>query len=55
MALAAFGGLVRTAIDEMARLGDAGTADLLTEISRGRNKWLWLVESHLNDSRLACR
>ena len=28
------------------RIGDADTADLLTEISRGVDHQLWLVESH---------
>lgn len=46
-ALAAFGDSVRKAIDEAAGCGDAGTADLFTEISRGVDYDLWLVESHL--------
>ncbi|MGB7211188.1 MAG: DNA starvation/stationary phase protection protein Dps [Gemmatimonadales bacterium] len=46
-ALAMFGGSVRTGIDEMIDLKDAGSADLLTEISRGIDKWLWFVEAHL--------
>lgn len=46
-ALAAFGSSVRSAIDTAASAGDAGTADLFTEISRGVDKWLWFVESHL--------
>lgn len=46
-ALAAFGREIRIGIDEMDALGDAGTADLMTEISRGTDKWLWFVESHL--------
>ncbi len=45
-ALAAFGARVRTAIEEAVALGDAGTADLFTEISRGMDKWLWFVEAH---------
>jgi len=27
--------------------GDAGTADLFTEVSRGLDKALWFLESHL--------
>src|SRR5688572_13370187 len=37
-ATAKFGKLVRAAIDEAARLGDADTADLFTEISRSTDK-----------------
>jgi len=54
-ALAIFGELVRAAIDETARLGDAGTADLFTEISRGTDKWLWFVESHVSEVPLGKR
>jgi starvation-inducible DNA-binding protein len=46
-ALAAFGAAARRAIDEAVNLGDAGTADLFTEVSRGIDKSLWLVEAHL--------
>ena len=46
MALAACGTGMRRAIDEAAWLGDAGTADLFTEIARGIDKWLWFVEAH---------
>jgi starvation-inducible DNA-binding protein len=46
-ALAAFGAGIRKAIDEAARLGDAGTSDLFTEVSRANDKMLWFVEAHL--------
>lgn len=46
-ALAAFGQSVRQAIDESAGYGDADTADVFTEISRGIDYQLWLVESHV--------
>lgn len=46
-ALAAFGAVARSSIDEADGLQDRGTADLFTEISRGIDKWLWLVEAHL--------
>jgi starvation-inducible DNA-binding protein len=45
--LAAFGKSVRAAIDRAAALGDAGTADIFTEISRAIDKQLWFVEAHL--------
>lgn len=45
-ALAAFGKLARKAIDESDEAGDANTADLFTEVSRGIDKWLWFVEAH---------
>ncbi len=45
--LSAFGKAVRAGIDEAMELGDADTADLLTEVSRGVDKWLWQVESHV--------
>lgn len=37
----------RAAIDTAAKAGDADTADLFTEISRGMDKWLWFLEAHL--------
>jgi starvation-inducible DNA-binding protein len=45
-ALSAFGHAARIAIEEMNELEDAGSADILTEISRGVDKWLWFVEAH---------
>ncbi len=45
-ALAAFGRTARTGIEEMNALEDADSADILTEISRGADKWLWFVEAH---------
>src|SRR5258705_13664486 len=45
-ALAAFGRTVRVGIEEMNELEDAGSGDILTEISRGTDKWLWFVEAH---------
>jgi len=47
-ALAAFGGVTRKAIDKVDELGDADTVDILTEVSRGVDKWLWFVEAHLH-------
>ena len=45
-ALAAVGRTVRHGIDEIADLDDAVGADMLTEIARGIDKWLWFVEAH---------
>lgn len=45
-ALSAFGRAARIGIEEMNELEDAGSADILTEISRGVDKWLWFVEAH---------
>jgi len=45
-ALAMFGRTARVGIEEMNELEDAGSADILTEISRGVDKWLWFVEAH---------
>ena len=45
-ALAAFGRTVRVGIEEMNELEDAGSVDILIEISRGVDKWLWFVEAH---------
>ena len=47
--LADFGRKVRAAIDASAKLGDAGTSDLLTGISRETDKSLWFLEAHLHD------
>jgi starvation-inducible DNA-binding protein len=45
-ALATYGDHARKAIDQVDELGDAGTADLFTQISRGIDKNLWFVEAH---------
>jgi len=45
-ALAAFGRAVREGIDTAADAKDQDTADIFTEISRGTDKWLWMVEAH---------
>jgi starvation-inducible DNA-binding protein len=45
-ALAKFGASARAGIDAVTALGDADTADLFTEISRGVDKLLWKVEAH---------
>jgi starvation-inducible DNA-binding protein len=50
-ALAAFGRSARAAIEAADQGGDADTADIFTEISRGTDKWLWMVEAHLQIER----
>jgi starvation-inducible DNA-binding protein len=45
-ALAYFGEVARRAIDQANEIRDADTADIFTEISRGVDKWLWMVEAH---------
>jgi len=45
-ALSGFGRAARVGIEEMQELKDADSADVLTEISRGIDQWLWFVEAH---------
>jgi|ERR1043166_7907452 starvation-inducible DNA-binding protein len=45
-ALAKFGACARAAIDTAAKHGDADTADVFTEVSRGVDRLLWMVEAH---------
>jgi starvation-inducible DNA-binding protein len=45
-ALSKFAASARAAIDSASTLGDADTADLFTEVSRGVDKLLWKVEAH---------
>ncbi len=49
---AAFANSVRQNIDDTDEAGDAGTADLLTEISRGVDKQLWFLEAHTQEPGL---
>lgn len=39
----------RAAINAAASFGDADTADLFTEVSRGLDKHLWFLEAHLTN------
>lgn len=50
-AVAAAGKGARAAIDAADRLGDKGTSDLFTEISRDLDQLLWLLEAHLQAPR----
>ncbi len=45
-ALSSFGRLAREAIEMAAGAKDQDTSDIFTEISRGTDKWLWMVEAH---------
>lgn len=45
-ALASFGRSAREAIETAAEAKDQDTSDIFTEISRGTDKWLWVVEAH---------
>lgn len=47
-ALATFGAGTRRAIQQADELQDDDTADILTEVSRAIDKWLWFVEAHLH-------
>lgn len=49
--MATVGKATRSGISQAAEIGDAGTADLFTEVSRGIDKKLWFVESHLQEDR----
>ena len=50
-ALASFGRIAREAIGKSNELDDDVSADIFTEISRGVDKWLWMVEAHLQLQR----
>jgi starvation-inducible DNA-binding protein len=45
-AVGAVASSTRAAIDEAAESADADTADVFTEVSRGLDKLLWLIEAH---------
>jgi starvation-inducible DNA-binding protein len=40
---------IREAIDQSAESGDATTADVFTEVSRGLDKSLWFLEAHVQE------
>ena len=54
-ALATFGAGTRRAIQQADELQDDDTADILTEISRAVDKWLWFVEAHLQGATATSR
>jgi starvation-inducible DNA-binding protein len=45
-ALSTLGHEARNTINQVDELGDADTADMFSETSRGIDKWLWFVEAH---------
>ncbi len=49
-ALSMFGRSIRMGIEEMTDLKDAISADMLTEVGRGIDQWLWFVEAHQRPS-----
>lgn len=49
-ALSRFGEGIRQDIEVASHLGDAGTSDLFTQVSRETDKLLWLIEAHLFDN-----
>lgn len=50
-ALAAFGQSAREAIKLADDFGDADTADLFTQVSRGIDQQLWFVEAHIDPQK----
>ena len=54
-ALASFGRTAREAIDIAATAKDQDTSDIFLEISRGNDKWLWMVEAHMQAGEWAHR
>jgi starvation-inducible DNA-binding protein len=50
-ALAKFAATTRKSINEATEARDPDTEDLLTEVSRAADKYLWLVEAHLQTAR----
>jgi hypothetical protein len=50
-ALTTFGRGVRKAIHDATALNDVDAADLFTEISRGVDNSLWMVEAHVEDAQ----
>jgi len=44
---AQLGNTTRAAVDDAATAGDAATADLFTQLTRGLDQSLWFLEAHL--------
>lgn len=50
-----YGNALRENIDDTDEAGDAGTSDLLIEVSRGIDKQLWFLEAHVQEPTGAMR
>jgi starvation-inducible DNA-binding protein len=50
--LASFGQSIHQAAGRATQFGDTDTADLFTEVSRGVDQQIWLVESHLMPAKV---
>jgi starvation-inducible DNA-binding protein len=46
-----FANAVRENIDQSDEAGDADTADIFTEVSRGMDKALWFLEAHVQEPK----
>lgn len=49
--LAAFGKLIRDDVEKAEDAGDKDTSDMLIDISREIDKFLWMVEAHIQTDR----
>lgn len=49
--LANYSELIRPIVNRTAEMGDPATSDILTEISRGTDKWLWMLEAHIQSEK----
>jgi starvation-inducible DNA-binding protein len=47
ISLANYGEVIRGMVNRSAEMGDQATSDILTEVLRGSDKWLWMLESHI--------
>lgn len=45
--MATFAQKTREGIEAASEAGDEVSADILTEVTRGADKWVWFIESHL--------
>jgi len=49
--LATYGKSLREAIDESEEAEDMGTSDMFTALVQEVDKWVWMVEAHIQESR----